>query len=219
MGRAGCGRAPGRQGPAGRGLSAAGVPHPSSHPPLPRSPLPRPHPRRSGYLVWLLRMLTSTEIKARADFFAPFIMGLSDLDVRSFCDKWVDPMHEESDHVQLVALTDALQVGRAGGGGRGAGSGGWGQPRGRATWMEQCCTACGRQQGRSCSDRLRPPSSPPSAGPPPRRLPRPLAGARRRRRACGCRGRGARGHARLCARGLPSPPSPACTCSTAQATT
>lgn len=36
--------------------------------------------------------------------------GLSDLDVSSFCARCVDPMGEESDHVQLVALTDALQV-------------------------------------------------------------------------------------------------------------
>lgn len=64
----------------------------------------------SGYPVWLLRMITSCEIKRRADFFAPFIMGLSDLDVATFCSKCVDPMGEESDHVQLVALTDALKV-------------------------------------------------------------------------------------------------------------
>lgn len=39
-----------------------------------------------------------------------FSQGLSDLDVSSFCARCVDPMGEESDHVQLVALTDALQV-------------------------------------------------------------------------------------------------------------
>ena len=36
-------------------------------------PRPRP-PRCSNYAVWLLRMLTSCEIKRRADFFAPFVM-------------------------------------------------------------------------------------------------------------------------------------------------
>ena len=36
---------------------------------------------------------------------------MSDLDVPTFCSKFVDPMGEESDNVQLVALTDALQVG------------------------------------------------------------------------------------------------------------
>lgn len=63
-----------------------------------------------AYAVWLLRMVTSAEIKRRADFFAPFVMGLADLDVPSFCSKCVDPMGEEADHVHLVALTDALQV-------------------------------------------------------------------------------------------------------------
>ena len=36
--------------------------------------------------------------------------GLADCDCDTFCRKCVDPMGEESDHVQLVALTDALQV-------------------------------------------------------------------------------------------------------------
>lgn len=48
----------------------------------------------------------------------PVLQGLSDLDVATFCQKCVEPMGEESDHVHLVALTDALQV-RGGGGGRG----------------------------------------------------------------------------------------------------
>ncbi|GAB4821136.1 hypothetical protein N2152v2_008182 [Parachlorella kessleri] len=69
---------------------------------------------RSGdvgnYVLFLLRMLTTAEIKRRADFFAPFILGMSDMDVDTFCSRCVDPMGEESDHVQLVALTDTLQV-------------------------------------------------------------------------------------------------------------
>lgn len=32
-----------------------------------------------NYVLFLLRMLTSAEIKSRADFFSPFIMGLSDM--------------------------------------------------------------------------------------------------------------------------------------------
>lgn len=123
-------------------------------------------PGRRAYAVWLLRIVTSCEIKKRADFFAPFVMvsassvcvvapparvqhpllppvapppcpvlvrppalqavpllrlppvrqGLSDLDVSTFCARCVDPMGEEADHVQLVALTDALQVGGVCGG-------------------------------------------------------------------------------------------------------
>ena len=64
----------------------------------------------SNYIVMLLRLITSAEVKRRASFFAPFIMGLSDMDVESFCRSCIDPMGEESDHVHMVALTDALQV-------------------------------------------------------------------------------------------------------------
>ena len=64
----------------------------------------------SNYIVFLLRMITAAEVKRRDDFFAPFIIGLSGLDVDTFCSRCIDPMGEESDHVQLVALTDALQV-------------------------------------------------------------------------------------------------------------
>ena len=32
------------------------------------------------------------------------------MDVETFCRSCIDPMGEESDHVQMVALTDALQV-------------------------------------------------------------------------------------------------------------
>lgn len=38
------------------------------------------------------------------------LQGLSDMDVETFCRSCIDPMGEESDHVQMVALTDALQV-------------------------------------------------------------------------------------------------------------
>lgn len=64
----------------------------------------------SNYIVFLLRMITAAEVKRRAEFFAPFIIGLSGFDVETFCSRCIDPMGEESDHVQLVALTDALQV-------------------------------------------------------------------------------------------------------------
>lgn len=64
----------------------------------------------SNYVVFLLRMATSAEVKRRAEFFAPFVLGLTDKDVDAFCRGCIDPMGEESDHVHLVALTDALQV-------------------------------------------------------------------------------------------------------------
>lgn len=61
----------------------------------------------SNYIVFLLRMITAAEVKRRSEFFAPFIMNMG---VDGFCSRCIDPMGEESDHVQLVALTDALKV-------------------------------------------------------------------------------------------------------------
>ncbi|BDA42024.1 Ubiquitin thioesterase OTUB1 [Coccomyxa sp. Obi] len=66
----------------------------------------------SPMIIMLLRMLTSAEIQRRSDFFAPFIMGMCDdeISVEQFCRRYVEPMGEESDHVHIVALTNALQV-------------------------------------------------------------------------------------------------------------
>ena len=96
--------------------------------------------------VMLLRLLASAELRSRADFFAPFVLGASDddpraCDVPSFCARRVEPMGCESDHVHVVALTDALGVavrveyldrseeedgGGSGGSGGGTGGGGSG---------------------------------------------------------------------------------------------
>ncbi len=64
----------------------------------------------SNYIVFLLRIISSGEVKARSEFFAPFIMGMVGMGVDEFCAKCIDPMGEESDHIVLVALTNALQV-------------------------------------------------------------------------------------------------------------
>ena len=64
----------------------------------------------SNYIIFLLRIITSGEVGRRAEFFAPFILGLADMDVDEFCKRCIDPMGEESDHVHLVALSDALGV-------------------------------------------------------------------------------------------------------------
>ena len=97
--------------------------------------------------VMLLRLLASAELRSRAEFFAPFVLGaLGDggdddprvCDVPSFCSRRVEPMGCESDHVHIVALTDALGVAvrveyldrseeeEAGGGGSGGGGSGGG---------------------------------------------------------------------------------------------
>ena len=64
----------------------------------------------SNYIVFLLRIIASGEVKGRSEFFAPFIAGMVGMGVDEFCAKCIDPMGEESDHVVLVALTSALQV-------------------------------------------------------------------------------------------------------------
>jgi ubiquitin thioesterase protein OTUB1 len=64
----------------------------------------------SNYIVFLLRIITSAEVKANADFFAPFVIGLTGNSVEEFCSRSIDPMGEESDHIQLVALTNALEI-------------------------------------------------------------------------------------------------------------
>jgi len=64
----------------------------------------------SQMLVMLLRFVTSAEIQRRTDFFAPFVLGMTDMTVGEFCNKSVVVMGEESDHIHIVALSDALGV-------------------------------------------------------------------------------------------------------------
>ncbi|CAM8978019.1 unnamed protein product [Rhodiola kirilowii] len=64
----------------------------------------------SDYVVMFFRFITSGEIKSRSEFFEPFILGLSDSTVDQFCKASVEPMGEESDHVHITALSDALGV-------------------------------------------------------------------------------------------------------------
>ncbi|XP_068659139.1 OVARIAN TUMOR DOMAIN-containing deubiquitinating enzyme 1 [Aristolochia californica] len=64
----------------------------------------------SDYVVMFFRFVTSGEIRKRAEFFEPFILGLSNGTVDQFCKTSVEPMGEESDHVHIIALTDALGV-------------------------------------------------------------------------------------------------------------
>ncbi|KAM7269416.1 hypothetical protein ACFE04_024913 [Oxalis oulophora] len=54
--------------------------------------------------------VTSGEIRKRSEFFEPFIFGLTNATVEQFCKSSVDPMGEESDHVHITALSDALGV-------------------------------------------------------------------------------------------------------------
>ncbi|XVE50022.1 hypothetical protein DITRI_Ditri01bG0128700 [Diplodiscus trichospermus] len=64
----------------------------------------------SDYVVMFFRFVTSGEIQKRSEFFEPFILGLSNATVEQFCKSSVEPMGEESDHVHIIALSDALGV-------------------------------------------------------------------------------------------------------------
>ncbi|KAM6562715.1 hypothetical protein CsatB_022713 [Cannabis sativa] len=64
----------------------------------------------SDYVVMFFRFVTSGEIRKRSEFFEPFILGLSNGTVEQFCKLSVEPMGEESDHVHITALSDALGV-------------------------------------------------------------------------------------------------------------
>ncbi|KAL5717323.1 ubiquitinyl hydrolase 1 [Ranunculus cassubicifolius] len=64
----------------------------------------------SDYVVMFFRFVTSGEIRRRSEFFEPFIMGISNMTVEKFCKASVEPMGEESDHVHITALSDALGV-------------------------------------------------------------------------------------------------------------
>ncbi|KAL9270798.1 OVARIAN TUMOR DOMAIN-containing deubiquitinating enzyme 1-like protein [Drosera capensis] len=64
----------------------------------------------SDYVVMFFRFITSGEIRKRSEFFEPFILGLTNNTVDQFCKSSVEPMGEESDHVHIIALSDALGV-------------------------------------------------------------------------------------------------------------
>ncbi|CAI9093086.1 OLC1v1028501C1 [Oldenlandia corymbosa var. corymbosa] len=64
----------------------------------------------SDYVVMFFRFVTSSEVQKRSDFFEPFIQGLTSASVQQFCKTAVEPMGEESDHVHITALSDALGV-------------------------------------------------------------------------------------------------------------
>lgn len=64
----------------------------------------------SDYVVMFFRFVTSGEIRRRSEFFEPFVFGLTNTTVEQFCKSSVEPMGEESDHVHITALSDALGV-------------------------------------------------------------------------------------------------------------
>ncbi|KAI4368539.1 hypothetical protein MLD38_017085 [Melastoma candidum] len=67
-------------------------------------------PSVSDYVVMFFRFVTAGEIRKRTEFFEPFILGLANTTVEQFCKSSVEPMGEESDHVHIIAVSDALGV-------------------------------------------------------------------------------------------------------------
>ncbi|KAL6580077.1 ubiquitin-specific protease otu1 [Orobanche minor] len=64
----------------------------------------------SDYVVMFFRFITSGEIRKHSVFYEPFVQGLTNGSVEQFCKSSVEPMGEESDHVHITALSDALGV-------------------------------------------------------------------------------------------------------------
>uniref|UniRef100_A0A8C0MZA9 ubiquitinyl hydrolase 1 n=1 Tax=Canis lupus familiaris TaxID=9615 RepID=A0A8C0MZA9_CANLF len=62
----------------------------------------------SDQIVQFLRLLTSAFIKNRADFFRHFID--EEMDIKDFCTHEVEPMAMECDHIQITALSQALNI-------------------------------------------------------------------------------------------------------------
>ncbi|KAM0786215.1 hypothetical protein ACM66B_007018 [Microbotryomycetes sp. NB124-2] len=93
-------------------------------PPRPRPTVSSLHdsfndPEVSNAIVVFLRLLTSAYLKANADEFTPFLFALDD-DPRfleggaptmdQFCSFHVEAVQREADHIQITALTRALQI-------------------------------------------------------------------------------------------------------------
>ena len=68
----------------------------------------------SDYCTWYLRLITATFMKQDPDRFVPFILSLheSDIicDIHQFCSKYIEPMGQECEHVQVLALAEAFQI-------------------------------------------------------------------------------------------------------------
>ncbi|CAH0581660.1 unnamed protein product [Chrysodeixis includens] len=63
----------------------------------------------SDYIVVYLRLVTSGQLQTENDFYQNFIEGPRT--VTEFCRQEVEPMYKESDHIHIIALSNALNVG------------------------------------------------------------------------------------------------------------
>lgn len=63
----------------------------------------------SDYVVVYLRLITSGKLQEEADFYQNFIEG--NFTIEEFRHQEVEPMYKESDHIHIIALCTALNVG------------------------------------------------------------------------------------------------------------
>uniref|UniRef100_A0A0A9XPZ2 Ubiquitin thioesterase n=1 Tax=Lygus hesperus TaxID=30085 RepID=A0A0A9XPZ2_LYGHE len=63
----------------------------------------------SDYVVVYLRLIASGHLREKEDFYQNFIEG--NRTVVDFCSQEVEPMYKESDHIHIIALSSALNVG------------------------------------------------------------------------------------------------------------
>lgn len=61
----------------------------------------------SDYLVVYLRLITSGKLREESDFYQNFIDG-NYADIADFCNKEVEAMYKESDHIHIIAICAAL---------------------------------------------------------------------------------------------------------------
>lgn len=63
----------------------------------------------SDYLVVFLRLMVSCYLQMNSDFYISFISE-EYATMKDFCSHEVEPMYRESDHIHIIALTNAIKV-------------------------------------------------------------------------------------------------------------
>eukprot|EP00927_Polykrikos_kofoidii_P082215 TRINITY_DN810_c0_g2_i3.p1 TRINITY_DN810_c0_g2~~TRINITY_DN810_c0_g2_i3.p1 ORF type:complete len:254 (-),score=59.98 TRINITY_DN810_c0_g2_i3:221-907(-) len=61
-----------------------------------------------GYVVWWSRCITSAFLKKHAEEYTAFLS--SHPSIAEFCEKEVDPMNTEADHLQIIGLSSFFEV-------------------------------------------------------------------------------------------------------------
>ncbi|CAF0772551.1 unnamed protein product [Brachionus calyciflorus] len=62
----------------------------------------------SDYIVVFLRLIVSCYLQNNSDFYLAFLETYQSM--KDFCSHEVEPMYRESDHIHIIALTNALEI-------------------------------------------------------------------------------------------------------------